>query len=234
MRTWIAAWLVVAAMCGVVACGPPHVRPFTPRQRVYTPGKYAAAQAELKPVDGSLFSEAYGGLLQDTRAVRAGDILVIKIEEDTNAKGDATTKLKRGSKRDVEVDAVLGLVPAIKQSHPDIDPAKLLSWITNTDFSGDGSTKRTGQLKGSIAVRVREVMPNGDLFVEGTKVVMINHEENHLYISGVVRTSDIARDNTVSSARIADAQVEFTGRGDVADQIEQGWLAKIFDAINPF
>ncbi|MBI5537729.1 MAG: flagellar basal body L-ring protein FlgH [Deltaproteobacteria bacterium] len=229
--------LIVACMVGataLAACGPPHVRPFTPRHRNYKAGKYAATQADLKPVDGSLFSEAYGGLLSDTRAVRAGDVLVVKIEEDTNAAGNATTKLTRSSKRDDQVQAVLGLVPALKKSHPDIDPAKLLSWMTNSDFAGDGQTKRTGTLKGNIAVRVCEVMPNGDLFVEGTKVVMINNEENHLYISGLVRTSDIGRDNTVSSSRIADAQVEFTGRGDVADQIDRGWLAKIFDAINPF
>jgi flagellar L-ring protein precursor FlgH len=78
------------------------------------------------------------------------------------------------------------------------------------------------------------MMPNGDLFVEGTKVVMINHEENHLYISGVVRMTDIGPDNSVVSTRIAEAQVEFTGRGDVADQVERGWLTKILDSINPF
>jgi flagellar L-ring protein precursor FlgH len=77
-------------------------------------------------------------------------------------------------------------------------------------------------------------MPNGDLFVEGTKVVMINHEEIHLYISGLIRRADIAPDNSVASSRIADAQVEFTGRGDVADQVDRGWLTKILDWVNPF
>ena len=76
--------------------------------------------------------------------------------------------------------------------------------------------------------------PNGDLFVEGTKVVMINHEEYHLYVSGLIRSADIARDNSVPSSRIADAQVEFSGRGDVDDTTEKGWLAKILDTVNPF
>lgn len=106
------ACLFTVVAASLMGCGPPHVQPFTPRNRVYTPGKYAANQAEMKPTDGSLFSEAYGGLLQDTRAVRAGDILVVKIDEDTNAKGDAKTKLQRSSKRDDQIQAVLGLLPS--------------------------------------------------------------------------------------------------------------------------
>jgi flagellar L-ring protein precursor FlgH len=63
---------------------------------------------------------------------------------------------------------------------------------------------------------------------------MINHEEYHLYISGVIRTTDIAPDNSVASSLIADARVEFTGRGDINDQVERGWLTKVLDAVNPF
>jgi flagellar L-ring protein precursor FlgH len=77
-------------------------------------------------------------------------------------------------------------------------------------------------------------MPNGDLFLEGTKVVLINNEEYHLYISGLVRPTDIAQDNSVLSSRIADAQIEFTGRGDLADQQRKGWLARLLDWANPF
>lgn len=233
MNAFVVPLATVLATC-VVACGPPHVRPFTPRNRVYQPGKYAVAQADAKPTQGSLFSEAAPGLLQDTRAVRAGDVVVVKIDENADAKGDATTKLSKGSKREANVDALLGLVPAIKASHPDIDPAKLLSLAAQADFLGDGETRRKGQLTGSIAVRVREQMPNGDLFVEGTKVVMINHEEYHLYVSGLIRPADVGPDNSVASSRIADAQIEFTGRGDVADQVDRGWLTKLLDTINPF
>ena len=71
-------------------------------------------------------------------------------------------------------------------------------------------------------------MPNEDLYIEGTKVVMIDNEEYHLYISGVIRTADIENDNSVSSSLVADARVEFTGRGDMADQIDRGWLTKFW------
>ena len=82
-------------------------------------------------------------------------------------------------------------------------------------------------------MRVVREMPNGDLFVEGTKVVLINNEEYHLYISGLVRPTDIAQDNSIASTVIADAQIEFTGRGDVADQNRKGWLARLLDSLNP-
>jgi flagellar L-ring protein FlgH len=227
----LAALLVVAS---VAACGPPHIAPFTPRARKYTPGEYAVKQADAKPTNGSLYSEAMPGYLEDTRAVRVGDVVVVRIDEQANAEGDATTQLSKSTKREVNVDALLGLVPALKKSHPDIDPAKLISLASANDFSGDGQTRRKGTLTASIAVRVAQQMPNGDLFIEGTKVVMINHEEIHLYISGLVRRADIAGDNSVASSRIADAQVEFTGRGDVADTVDRGWLTKVLDFINPF
>jgi flagellar L-ring protein precursor FlgH len=83
-------------------------------------------------------------------------------------------------------------------------------------------------------VKVREAMPNGDLFIEGTKVVMINNEEYHLYISGLIRPADVGPDNAVASSRVADAQIEFTGRGDIADQVNRGWLTKLLDWLNPF
>jgi flagellar L-ring protein precursor FlgH len=125
-------------------------------------------------------------------------------------------------------------MPALKKSYPNVDPADLLKMASSYEFNGDGQTKRAGKLKGSIAVRVKQTLPNGDLFVEGTKVVMINHEEYHLYISGVVRPADIEGDNSVSSSLVADARVEFTGRGDINDQVERGWLNKILDFISPF
>ena len=105
---------------------------------------------------------------------------------------------------------------------------------SKSSFSGAGDTARNGELTGNIAVRASREMPNGDLFLEGTKVVLINNEEYHLYVSGLVRPTDISPDNSVQSTRIADAQIEFTGRGDLADQQRKGWFGRMFDSINPF
>lgn len=229
------AVLVVCALSWLAyGCGPPHIAPFTPRERKYQNGEYEAQQERVKPSQGSIYTEGMAGYLEDTRAVRIGDIVMIRIDERANAKGGASTDLDRESSRRLGFDAILGLAPAIREAHPNVDPAQLIAMMSESNFSGDGKTSRDGVLSGLIAVRVKREMPNEDLFVEGTKVVMINHEEYHLYISGVIRPTDIEGDNSVPSWRLADAQVEFTGRGDIAAQVERGWFAKALDAINPF
>ena len=234
MRTHKTVFILIAWGVLLEGCGPAHIRPFTPRNRKYETGEYAATQKQAKPAQGSIYSEAQAGYLEDTRALRIGDVVQIVINEQADASGNAKTDLSRSSKRQDQVDSLLGLVPAIQKAYPNIDPKTLVQLASQSNFSGEGQTQRQGKLSGSIAVRVKQELPNGDLYVEGTKVVMINNEEYHLYISGVIRTADIENDNSVSSKLVADARVEFTGRGDVADQVDRGWLTKILDFINPF
>jgi flagellar L-ring protein precursor FlgH len=217
-----------------VACGPAHIAPFTPKHRKFEQGPYAQTQKQYKPATGSIYSEAQSGLLEDTRALRVGDLVMIKINEHADAQGNATTDLKKDTNREAGIEAFLALMPKLQRENPNLDPKQLLSMAAKSDFSGQGNTARSGSLQGSIGVHVQKELPNGDLYVEGTKVVMINHEEYHLYISGVLRPADIQPDNSVDSSLIADARVEFTGRGDINDQVERGWLTKVLDTINPF
>ena len=172
--------------------------------------------------------------MQDTRAVRVGDFVVLNINEASNAQGDANTTLNNKDSTTAGVTALLGIVPALKKAYPDMDPSQMASFASTMGFTGTGTTERGGTLTGSIAVRVVKEMPNGDLFVEGTKVVLINNEEYHLYLSGLLRPTDIGQDNSVASSRLADAQIEFTGRGDLADQQRKGLLGRVLDTLNPF
>ena len=223
---------LLALVLSATACGPNHIGPFTPRERAYSPGPYAQTDPSARPAPGSLFSDAQSGYFEDARGAHVGDILSIRIDESADAQGDSTTNLNRKSSMSAGVDTLFGLVTALKGAG--IDPTKIAQFASESSFEGQGATARKGKLAGSITVRVRKAMPNGDLFLEGTKVVLINNEEYHLYVSGLVRPRDIERDNTVPSSRIADAQIEFTGRGDVADQQRKGWLTRIIDAVNPF
>jgi flagellar L-ring protein precursor FlgH len=233
--TLAASWAIALSLASAtIGCGPRHVAPFTPRKRVYHAGEYAQDAATSRPSRGSLFSEAHAGWLEDTRAVRVGDVVVVKIDEEADAQGNSTTHLKRDGDGSTGTSALLGLVPALKRAYPDVDPDKLVAFASKAAFTGEGDTARKGRLTGSIAVRIARTMPNGDLYLEGTKVVLINNEEYHLYVSGVVRPADIRPDDTVASSRVADAQIEFTGRGDIADQQRKGWLARLIDNVNPF
>lgn len=230
------AWALVATALTAAGfgCGPPHVQAFTPRQRLYKPGDYAQLGPSGKPTNGSLFSDATPGFLEDTRAVRVGDFVMINVNENANAQGNATTNLNRNSSGSIGMPSLFGIIPALQRAYPDINPSQLIAFTSQAAFAGTGTTTRSGQLTGSIAVRVVKEMPNGDLYVEGTKVVLINNEEYHLYLSGLVRRADIAQDDSVDSTRLADAQIEFTGRGDLADQNRKGWLARLLDTLNPF
>lgn len=225
---------VLLVLSTLFACAPPHIAPFTPRSRKYETGEYEASKARSRPSTGSIYTEAMAGYLEDSRAVRVGDIVLIRIDERANAKGGASTDLEQESARTLGFEAILGLAPALRRAPSDVDPEQLLSLMGQSSFAGKGQTRRDGTLSGVLAVRVKSQLPNEDLYVEGTKVVMVNNEEYHLYVSGVIRPADIDGDNSVPSWRLADAQVEFTGRGDVADQVDRGWLGKVLDAINPW
>ncbi len=224
---------MVALLTAGVGCGPAHIGDFVRKEREYESGKYAKLDPKLQPSAGSLFSEAVGGVFEDTRAVRVGDIVRIRIDEAADASGDSTTELGKSSSTNLGVTGVLGLVEALKRDDPDMDPSTILSYLSEHDFAGSGNTQRKGELSGIISVRVTREMANGDLYLEGTKVVLINNEEYHLYVSGLVRRVDIAQDNSVASSLIADAEIEFTGRGDIADQQRKGVLGRVLDKADP-
>ncbi len=230
---WI-KWALLLTTVLLSGCYRNTIKEPKPREREYETGEYAADDEENAPAVGSIYSEAQAGLLQDTRALRVGDIVTIRISEHADARGGASTSLNRESSREAGIQEFLGLVGRLKQSNPAIDPSTLYSLASDYNFRGEGETSRAGSLEGRIGVRVRDEMPNGDLFVEGTKIVMINHEEYHLYISGVIRTADIQPDNSIDSSLIADSRVEFTGKGDIEEQTQQGWFSWLLNKVNPF
>lgn len=100
-------------------------------------------------------------------------------------------------------------------------------------FKGDGTTKRSGSLTAYLPARVRVVLPNGDLVIEGVKELKINNERQILTICGVVRPRDISPDNIVLSNYIANMQVKLEGKGHVSDNIKPGFLFRILSKAWP-
>ncbi len=219
--------LLLCALSGCVS----HIGPYKPKTRTYDPGVYAPA---VHPSGASLYVEGSRGLFEDDRAGRVGDIVIIRIDETEQGSHNATSKLARKSSNDASAPGTLGLLPALQKLYPGLDPANLISTATNGSFDGQGAVTRSGKLSGTLPVRVRAVTPNGDLYVEGTKVVLVGEEEHHLSVSGVIRQADIKPDNSVLSSQVADAEIELTGRGDVSDQQRPGWLTRVMSALWPF
>lgn len=218
--------------CLLASCGVQHIRTHKPRTRTYNPGAYEAKPKSVS--EGSLWQEGSRSLVADFRASRVGDLVTIRIDESPEARGDADTSMDRQSNLSMGAPKLLGFSEAIAASHPDLDMSRLFDLLSDSTFSGSGETSRGSRVEASMAVRVRKQLPNGDLFLEGTKVLMINDEELHIYVSGVIRPEDIGQDNSVASSVIADAEIEFTGRGVLTDNQRQGWLSRFLSSINPF
>jgi flagellar L-ring protein FlgH len=209
-----------------------HIRPYTPKVRDYHPDTYAAAEAH--PSEGSLWSEGTPGLFEDTRARRLGDVVTVVISESSDASDEAATSASEQSSHAFGVSSFFSAMKRLQQDNPNLDPAKLIEAMRQSDFSGSGGTSRKGKLRATLTARVKRVLPNGDLYVEGHKVLMINSEESHFYMSGVARPVDINTENAVASSVLADVQIEYTGRGMISDSQEPGWFSRFLDALWPF
>lgn len=206
-----------------------HIAPYHAKRRTFDVGEYAD---NAKASGASLYVHGQRGLFEDDRAGRVGDVVVIQIDETDAATHDSTTKM--GKKSAMSLGLSGGLIDALQKAIPAVQLAKVLGTDSDSSFDGTGTVKRGGRVSAMLPVRVRKVLPNQDLYVEGTKVVMVGHEEHHLYISGVVRQVDIRADGSVSSTRVADAEIEYTGRGDVTDYQRPGWLTRMLNKVSPF
>jgi flagellar L-ring protein precursor FlgH len=205
-----------------------HISPYNAKHRDFDEGTYGTAQASAS---NSLYSRSNRGLFEDDRARSIGDVVFIQIDEASQAQNQGASKLAK--KGNISLGLSGGLVDMLQKAVPAMQLAKLLGVDSSSGFDGSGTISKAGKLQAVLPVRVQKVLPNGDLYVEGTKVVMVGSEENHLYVSGIVRTVDIHNDGTVSSSRVADAEIEYTGRGDITDHTRPGWLHRIYNKVSP-
>jgi flagellar L-ring protein precursor FlgH len=178
----------------------------------------------LWPADDRTFF--YG----DRKAFRIGDVLTIRVSESAKASNTANTDLSRKTANKAEVTALLGLQGALAKS----DLTNLVGATSDSSHAGAGSTKREGQLTASLTAIVKDVLPNGNLVIQGRRTVVVNNEEQYMTLTGIVRQEDIGRDNALSSLQIADARITFGGTGVVADKQRSGWGTWVFDWLFPF
>jgi flagellar L-ring protein precursor FlgH len=199
------------------------------------PGKGAEARfATTSPIDpstlpatGAIYQPAVSLLLfEDYKARRVGDILTVVLMEETNARKSADASSSREANVEVTDPIVFGR-PVTNGGTP----------ILNTDvtgsqsFDGEGEAAQSNMLEGSITVTVAEVLPNGNLVVQGEKWIRINRGEEFLQLRGIVRPVDVGPSNTVLSTQVADAELAYGGTGQVARASAQGWLSRFFGSI---
>jgi flagellar L-ring protein precursor FlgH len=172
--------------------------------------------------------------MTDPRAQRVNDLVIIQIDERASAQRDTSTEVAREDSYTTQLDNFLGLLKELEKDNPNFDASSALGYIHQNSFKGEGSTTRNDRFEATVPAMVRQVLPNGSMFVEGHRVVLVNNEEHHFYISGVIRPEDIDGTGMVPSSKMADAQIEFVGRGDLTSGTSKGWLSRALDFIWPF
>ena len=176
-------------------------------------------------------------LFEDARGKQVGDIITILVNENSTSSQTATTDTKKSSSLNMRLGGLLGLpsnlgLGSFLGSGNGFNPA--IDGKNDTSNSGSGTTTRKGNLTATISSTVIEVLPSGNLKVEGRRLVTINDEDQTLVLKGVVRSMDINYDNTISSALIANAEITYEGKGVITDKQHVGWGMRILDWVWPF
>ncbi len=187
------------------------------------------------PQQGAIFQAGYGlALYEDIRAHQVGDILTVVLSENTNASKQASTSTAKDSNIDIANPVLLGGQLSFGLPRPFNSSLKSRTLETSVDnsssFDGEGDSAQSNSLTGSVTVTVAEVLPNGNLVVQGQKHMTINQGDEFVRFSGIVRPSDINPDNTVLSTKVANARIAYVGEGMVADANSQGWLGRFFNS----
>jgi flagellar L-ring protein FlgH len=186
-----------------------------------------AAPPPPAPANGAIFqaSNGYLPLTAGQRAGSIGDVLTIVLVERTQGQTSATSNTGR--------EGSIGLTPPVTGPLSFFNPSDV-SMGGNSEFTGSGQSGQSNRLVGEISVTVQEVFPNGTMLVAGEKHLRINRGNEFIRVAGLVRSADIGPDNRVASTRIADAQIEYVGRGEISRASRQGWLQRFFSIVSPF
>ena len=178
--------------------------------------------------EGSLWSPRIPmQLFMDIKARNVGDIVTINVVESASASKNATTKTARSSGLSAGWSGVLSKLGG--------------NWVGDdqkvsfgNEFDGKGETTRSSQLNAFISAQVIQLLPNGNLVIEGSRQVQVNNENQFIHVQGLIRPEDISANNIILSTYIAEAKIELVGEGVISDKQRPGWLGRILDWVWPF
>lgn len=168
------------------------------------------------------------GLALDSRARGLNDIVTVRVVESIVGTGSADSALDKNSSGNASVTKYFGLEELFPD---DYDPANMVDISSDTKFKGGGTTTRSGELSAVMTARVVEVLPNGDLVLEGAREIDINGDRQIVVLTGVVRPTDINKNNVVLSTQIGQLSIRYFGRGLIKDNLKPGWLVRILNKV---
>jgi flagellar L-ring protein precursor FlgH len=169
-----------------------------------------------------------GGLLGDPRARHLNDLVTVHISETMTASGSADSSLSKASKAGVSTPSIFGLEKKLPSV---IKPDNLATAQADTGFKGAGATARSSALTAVLTARVAEVLPNGDLVIEGVREIEVNGDRQIVVLTGIARVADVGPGNVLSSSAIGQLRIRYFGRGLIKDSLSPGWLVKFLNKV---
>lgn len=181
----------------------------------------------------SLWQPGSRGFFRDQRAARVGDILRVNVAVADQARLDNRTDRLRNSSEGAGAPAFLGLESTFGKL-TGADPANLLEVESQTQTNSNGRINRRETINTQVAALVTQVLPNGNLVIEGSQEILVNYEIREVSVAGVIRPEDINSDNTIESSQVAQARIVYSGRGQVSDIQQPRWGQQVVDILSPF
>src|ERR1700704_5163366 len=179
----------------------------------------------------SLWRNGSRSFFKDQRAHQIGDLLTVTVNITDQANFANESQRSRKSTDDSGITAFLG---SNLLSGANVLPGRLLTADSTNSYDGKGSVQRQETLQTNIAAVVTQLLPNGNLVVEGKQEVRVNYEKRELIVAGIVRPEDIQSDNTIDSSKIAQARIAYGGRGQLTDVQQPRYGQQVMDVLLPF
>lgn len=218
--------------------GEPPLAPIA--NAVAQPGYNAVSLPMPTPVPqvrfaNSLWRPGARAFFQDQRAGKVGDILTVNVTIADEADISNTTVRTRSNAEDADLTNIFGYEGALGRVLPQaITPASVLSVGSTSSSTGVGTAKRKETIAFQIAVLVLQVLPNGNLVIQGRQEVRVNFEVREILLAGVVRPEDISAINTIAHTQIAEARISYGGRGQLSDVQQPRYGQQVLDIVLPF
>src|SRR5215470_14088052 len=181
----------------------------------------------------SLWRNGSRAFFKDQRAHQVGDIMTVKVKITDKANIENETQRSRTNKEDSGVTDFIGS-KLINNPAKSILPGRILTADSTASSDGKGSVNRQEALLTNVAAVVTQLLPNGNMVIEGKQEVRVNFEVRELIVAGIVRPEDIESDNTLDSTKIAQARIAYGGRGQITDVQQPRYGQQVLDVILPF
>ncbi len=192
--------------------------------------------SNAQPAPNSLWKPGSSGFFKDQRASKVGDIITVKVSAKDNALMENEMEQNRDDNKDsIGVGSFFGYESYLNKVFPGtVDKDNLVDINSNREISGDGKIDRKEKIDMTMAAIVTQVLPNGNLVIEGTQEIRVSYELRQLTVRGIIRRADITSDNTIESSKIAELRVSYGGRGVITDVQQPRYGRQILDIVAPF